>query len=108
MLVCSLAGSFSTYDILAHDSRTYTCPKIDLINIRGANCTDCSVWLLNRETEQLHIDSFYDKGCDFRAVDAEACGYFGEDNFGYYGCINSAFRCSSSPSSTTQWWIGVG
>lgn len=51
-----------------------------------------------------HIDSWWQPAeCDF---DGRPGGIVDEDNFGEYGHVNSAFRCSSSLTSTTEFWIG--
>lgn len=50
----------------------------------------------------LHMDSYFGpyKGCDFGG------GITDEDNFVYYFTHNPAFRCTSSLSSTNQYWLG--
>ena len=55
----------------------------------------------------LHIDSYYQDGCDFNGSRTDAAVY-SEDNFGLYydGCINPKFRCTPSENDTTQIWIG--
>ena len=71
------------------------------------NCT-AGTWYL-KGGFPLHIDSSYQVGCEF---DANQSGDLkpGEDNFGFYhaksGGVNPKFRCTSSSSATTQFWIG--
>ena len=107
MCFLSIAGSFSNYDIL--DCCGYGCAHVDLVNIRGTSCTNCTVYITTDTDRLIHVDSFRTGkyNCDLPSVDALTCNTAGEDNFGFYICANPAFRCSSSPASTTQWWIGV-
>ena len=69
------------------------------------NCT-ARTWYLKGDYP-LHIDSSLQVGCEF---DASQTGDLkpGEDNFGYYHSsgVNPKFRCTSSSSATTQFWIG--
>ena len=51
----------------------------------------------------FHMDSSLPGGCDF---DGMQTAIPLEDNFGLYDTINSKFRCTSSSTATTQFWIG--
>ena len=78
------------------------CLLTEFVNVRGHECFNCTVLTGYSSVVSLHIDSFYGptKGCDFGG------GIPDEDNFGVYGTQNPAFRCTSSMSSTTQYWLG--
>ena len=78
------------------------CLLSEYVNIRGDNCTDCTIWVAYTPNFGLHVDSWYgiNTGCDLTG------GIWSEDNFGFYGNVNPAFRCSSSMSSTSQYWLG--
>ena len=83
-----------------------TCRPHAYVNIRGNGCVNCttSTWYKKGDIP-LHIDSFYQSGCDFNGSKTDA-GLMNEDNFGLYLTINPKFRCTSSENDTTQIWIG--
>lgn len=66
---------------------------------------NCTAFTVYGEVFEFHIDSWATDpvSCDFNGQDGEV---HSEDNFGYYENTNPAFRCSSSPESTTQYWFG--
>ena len=99
-----LRASLGDFDIMA--SSTTQCRPYELVNIRGLSCTDCTAYTFYDNEYALHVDSYRSKskGCNF---DGSAGAVSSEDNFGNYGKTNPAFRCSASPSSTTQFWIGT-
>ena len=55
-----------------------------------------------QNTYMLTTDSSV-TGCGFVA---SAGAVPSEDNFGYYGTINTNFRCTMADDSSTQWWFG--
>ena len=79
------------------------CIRYELVDILGNRCENCTVYSPYEEIYGYHIDSWWDEGCDFTA---RRGGVEDEDNFGLYLTQNGAFGCSSSPSSTSQYWIG--
>lgn len=79
------------------------CIRYEFVDIRGNRCQNCTVYSPYKNIYGYHIDSWWDVGCDFTARPG---GVQDEDNFGHYGTRNDAFRCSSSMTSTTQYWIG--
>ena len=94
-------------DILTFKNNTQ-CPLVELIDVRGQSCSNCTA-SLSQWNYILHSDSFYaaNRSCQFRPTGVKRCtGTYTEDNFGYYGCINTAHRCSSSETATTQTWLG--
>ena len=86
------------------------CIFVEWINIRGQECKNCTAYLGQggQYKFSLHSDSYYagDAGCEFAPNKGLSCSGDGEDNFGFYGCVNPAHRCSSSQSATTQTWFG--
>ncbi|CAB4025293.1 neurogenic locus notch homolog 2-like, partial [Paramuricea clavata] len=81
----------------------HVCSLVDYVNIRGDDCAFCTMILFQDPNYPLHVDSSKtDNGCDFKSTGAEKCGGPGEDNFGFYKCVNPAHRCSSSADATTQ------
>jgi hypothetical protein len=84
------------------------CVKVQYINVRGWNCTDCMVYMKQVHDIPLHVRIGI---CEFTNVnDLKECHDYGpawiETSFGYYGCYNTEHRCSSSLSATTQFWLG--
>lgn len=99
-----LRASLGDFDIMA--SSTSQCRRYEFINIRGIKCSACTAWTFYESRYTIHIDSdkSLSKGCEF---DGKSGVRTSEDNFGFYGTVNEVFRCSSLPSSTTQYWIGT-
>ena len=87
------------------------CILVEWINIRGQECKYCTAFLYQggQYKDTLHSDSYLAAGhfgCEFTPNKGISCNGPGEDNFGYYACVNPAHRCSSSQSATTQTWFG--
>ena len=99
-----LRASLGDFDIMA--ASINRCMRYEYLNIRGIACTGCSAWTFYSD-KAPHIDSWLssEKGCEFNGRAKGAVN--GEDNFGFYYQSNIAFRCSSSASSTTEYWIGT-
>ena len=98
-----IRGKFGDFDIMAFLGYEQ-CFPVDYINIRGhaaGSGTTAKFWQV-QNTYMLHIDSSA-TGCGFVATSGAVPS---EDNFGYYGVINSNFRCTMAGDSTTQWWFG--
>ncbi|KAL9967806.1 hypothetical protein ACROYT_G026102 [Oculina patagonica] len=96
--------SLESLDLLVEPNATGFCLLTEFVNVRGDECYNCTVLTgYGWGGSTLHIDSYYGPisgGCDFGG------GIINEDNFGYYITRNPAFRCTSSMSSTTQFWLG--
>lgn len=79
------------------------CKKMEFINIRSHQCAQCTAtWWQELNSFLAHIDSHYPK-CQLVASPGALSS---EDNFGYYDFVNSKFRCTAGPDSTTNWWFG--
>ena len=80
------------------------CKRVEYLNIRGHRCSDCNLpWWQGGERWFLHTDSTATT-CGF---DPTAGAVSSEDNFGYYGAVNSNFRCTAYASATNKlvvWW----
>ncbi|XP_031569970.1 uncharacterized protein LOC116304383 [Actinia tenebrosa] len=108
-----MKGLLKYMDILAHQSGD-VCAKVLYIDIRGINCTECTTHF-RQSNRHPYVDCAYGRnslGCTFDAssggVRKNKDGYWSwDDNFGYYHVHNPNHRCSSSSSSTTQWWLGT-
>jgi len=96
-----MRGNFVDFDIISFLG-TKTCKKVDYINVRGIGGHTSATFWQNENKELLHTDTSYGS-CEF---DARAGSKSSEDNFGFYGITNDAFRCTSGPSATTQYWFG--
>jgi hypothetical protein len=92
-----------------HHKHSPVCSLVDYVNIRGDDCAFCTMILFQvRDKYTFHTDSAgIGAACDFQSSGAELCGGGGEDDFGLYGCVNPAHRCSSSADATTQLWFGT-
>ena len=95
--------SLTNMDLLVKPPTSSFCLLSEFINVRGNNCTNCTVLTGYSDGMSLHMDSSL-ASCDFNRHPAGAVS--SEDNFGHYEAINSAFRCSSSMNSTSQFWLG--
>ena len=95
-------ADFSKFDILTYEKEA-SCMEVEYINVRGHDCTDCtSAWWQKPSVWFAHHDSSVDL-CAFGSTPGAASS---EDNFGVYGVVNPAFRCSSSDSTNTNHWFG--
>ena len=96
--------SLERMDLFVEPPPSEFCLFSEFVNIRGNQCTNCTV-LTGYGKISLHIDSWfgYTIGCEF---DGQSGAVSNEDNFGFYGVSNTAFRCTSSISSTSQFWLG--
>ena len=95
--------SLKSLNLLLKPTKSKFCLLTEFVNVRGGKCFDCTLWIAYSWAYSLHMDSYYSSyyGCSFFGG-----GIYNEDNFGFYGTRNSAFRCTSSLSSTTQYWLG--
>ena len=88
-----------------------SCILLERIDIRGQSCENCTAFIVQggQWNLALHCDSYYSRvrNCEFQPTGSLPCKKnIGEDDFGVYGCANSAHKCSFSQSSTTQSWFG--
>ena len=95
--------------ILSFNARK--CLKYEYINIRGQSCSSCTAFTKQAEPYiPLHVSTNHTNKvvCDFYPTGYLICDdtLKAEDNFGHYACVNPNHRCSSSPTSTTQIWLG--
>ena len=82
------------------------CKLFEYINIRGINCSDCTAYTRMDLNGAWFVNKSKENECDF---DGSLGAVNNENNFGRYhsGAINRNHRCSSSDSSSTQYWFGV-
>lgn len=97
-----MRGNFKDFDITTYLGQQQ-CRKVDYINIRGhiGYHSTVTFWQVTNGY-LLHTDSSITK-CSFNGKQGAR---HSEDNFGYYYTTNPAFRCTSGPSATTQYWFG--
>lgn len=100
-----LVGRLSDVDILTYKYEyAKTCQKYIFIDVKGHQCRDCTA-----NTEQNHggynthfcIDVTRNM-CDFNVPSNTLF----VRSFGFYQLFDTAFTCTASPQSTTQWWLG--
>ena len=85
--------SLQSYDFLVQPVTEGFCLLSEFLNIRGDECTNCTILAGHGSTFSLHVDSCLGSrhGCDFGG------GIIDEDNFGHY---------LDEMSSTSQFWLG--
>ena len=92
-------AKFADFDIMTFTG-SGVCKHVEYVNIRGHQCVQCNAkWW---HDVGPHFDSSAG-GCQFVATTGALSS---EDNFGLYSVVNNKFRCSSTTSSTTNWWFG--
>ena len=79
------------------------CKKVEYINVRGHNCSNCcAAWWQDDELMLTHDSS--KARCGF---DPSSGAVHSEDNFGLYQYYNPNFRCTQPDrESTTNFWFG--
>ena len=83
------------------------CFPVEYINIRRYRYKNRQAFMVNDGIRPFYIDPKRSgQNCSFLVEDIVMCGSEAENSFGYYQCINPIHRCSSSPTSTTQVWLG--
>ena len=104
-LLLNMSVTDNEYNIFYNTYFEGKCLSAISANIRGYSCNDNTVKMWQSSNGwALHIDSSSGT-CGCNSWTSGATG--SEDNFGYHdGVINTAFSCTASDSSTTQWWIG--
>ena len=97
--------SLTSLDLLVKPPTPDFCLFSEFVNVRGNECTNCTVLSAYSNVWTLHMDSWFgsSKGCEFNGLSGAV---YNEDNFGNYEATNPAFRCTSSQSSTSQIWLG--
>ena len=105
-LLLNMRVTDTEYNIFYNTFFEWKCLSAISANIRGYSCNndDVAMWQSSNGWA-LHVDSSASGcGCNSWVHDATST----EDNFGYHdGTINTAFTCTASSSSTTNWWIGA-
>ncbi|XP_020892493.1 uncharacterized protein LOC110231784 [Exaiptasia diaphana] len=99
-----LIGRLSDVDII-NEKDIAGCRRYKFIDIRGHNCTNCTANTRHGTSFSwhFHLDITHQgDGCDFHPpVTVQDA-----DNFGFYDDIDGASKCTATPQSTTQWWLG--
>jgi len=98
-----MRGNFIDFDITKFTGK-FICKNVEYVNIRGIMGHQTAAFWQNEDQHFLHIDSSASgQRCSF---DGGAGAKGSEDNFGLYHVVNPAFRCTASPTATTQYWFG--
>merc|ERR1719228_1732028 len=90
--------------------KTATCTLMDMFSVKGVYCSSCQVKWYQSTAQHMSTDTRTD-GCndDSYAWDIiPTLSVASEDMFGYYVYPGGQEdnQCTSSDSSTTQWWFG--
>lgn len=89
-----------------------SCIQIDFLDVRGLRCLNCTTTIFQLETDMLHIGHYWGRahhGCSFNSLSVEhlcSNGDFARLLGEYTYCSDPSYRCSETPSSTTQFWFG--
>ena len=94
-------GKFVDFDVVNFVGNG-VCKRVEYVNIRGHQCSNCNRPWFQGGHYFLHIDSS-STTCGSHLT---AGAVSSEDNFGYYITVNSNFRCTADASATTNWWFG--
>ncbi|KAL9953343.1 hypothetical protein ACROYT_G040745 [Oculina patagonica] len=98
-----LRSKFSDIDVMTYYGND-ECYPVDYVNIRGHVAGSGTTAGFFQTSYLLHIDSRRTANkCAFKA---NAGSVPSEDNFGFYGAINTNFRCTMGDDQTTNWWFG--
>ena len=81
---------------------TGSCLSIEYVDVRGHKGNKITAPFWQHDTLPFHLDGFATH-CQFNANQGSV---HSEDNFGFYGAYNRAFRCAETDDSTTQYWFG--
>lgn len=101
-----LIGRLSDVDIITF-RRGYLgiCKRFLFIDIRGYQCSNCTALAfqdLERHNIHLYLDVTHDGYCQFTPPHTVES----VDSFGYYYVTEPVSKCTATPKSTTQWWLG--
>ena len=103
---------------MAYDHRNFAnagqCRLVEYVNIRGRQCTDCTVFLGQGAGCILHSSSVRNSdicGCDFDSSNFLSDCRTGSTEEAYFNCLGAGcnsgkHRCHTVTESTTQFWIG--
>ena len=81
------------------------CIKVEFVNVRGTGCKLCTAWMTQGKKKFLNLSVYNSKrfDCSLQVPNR----VYQERAFGYYEKYNTAFSCTATSHSTTQWWLGV-
>ena len=105
---------FLQADVMGFIGKPWACVILEYINVRGHKCRDCKAYMVQTNNYRGHsiplsFSSAMARMCGFHLPERQACvGEFAkkENNFGFFSCVNTNHRCSSSKDATTQIWFG--
>ena len=103
---------------MAYDHRNFAnagqCRLVEYVNIRGRQCTDCTVFLGQGSSCTLYSLSVRNSdicGCDFDSSNFLSDCRTGSTEEAYFNCLGAGcnsgkHRCHTVTESTTQFWFG--
>ena len=97
-------GNFSQVNLLNVDGHN-VCRMVDYINVKGRNCSHCTVAWWQDTGTMFHHDLSLGK-CFFETF-INVNTVFNADYFGWYENIDSSFSCCTDDSSSTNRWFGA-
>lgn len=92
-------AAFADFDLMA--GFWNECKKVNYISVMGQSCSECTAhwWQGNGTTP--HIAAVQTDVCDIKSDKS------GNNYFGAYGSYSPTFRCTESPTSSTNYWFGA-
>lgn len=97
-------GNFSQVNLLSIDGHN-VCKMVDYINVKGRNCSHCTVAWWQDSATMFHHD--LSLGNCFFETFIKGNTVFNADYFGWYENIDSSFSCCIDGSSSTNYWFGA-
>ena len=91
-------AAFTDFDLMSDFWEE--CKKVSHISVMGQSCSECTAQWSQRNNATPHIAAVQDDLCDIKS---DKSGY---NYFGSYSIYNPKFRCTESPTSTTNYWFG--
>ncbi|XP_031561509.1 uncharacterized protein LOC116297426 [Actinia tenebrosa] len=103
------SADFSNSDYVRVDMKTLdllqqistTCHQPDFLRLQGTTCTGNCKTLYRHDKYHPYFAPCLYNNCKF-----VGCSGHTYEAFGAYEVVNRLHHCSSSPKSTTNWWIG--
>lgn len=106
-----IKGIMGDTDVLSLDGSQ--CAFVLQVNVRGIACRNCTAYVRQTDTRHAYVDSLSKlRGCQWDGISGvlkqlKDGAVYTDSYFGFYHVYNPLHRCTASPSSTTQWWLGA-
>ena len=92
-------AAFADFDLMVEFWRK--CKKVSYISVMGQSCSECTAQWTQTNILTPHIAAIPQNNPCYIKSDQSGHYYFGA-----YDTYNPNFRCTESPTSTTNYWFG--